>query len=255
MVLVILAIYNEERSIPRLISDIRGILKDGEYKIIAVDDGSSDNSLRILKELEGEDIIIARHKVNLSIGAVFSTGFNIALQAAKSDNDIVVLMESDQTSDADLLMHLIDEIRVNGYDIAIASRYIRDGGYINFPFLRKIYSLLANNILRTFFPIRNVTDYTIFYRSYRVGTLRKVMDFFGSYNFIHFRGFVSNSEILIKASCFTDRITEIPFRYDYGKKEGKSKLSVFNNIIEYFYFILSMRKIHDSLLRMKKHNA
>ena len=236
-------IYNEEKSIPFLVKDIRSTLKKNEYKIIAVDDGSSDDSLRILQQLKGDDIIIAQHKINLSIGAVFSTGFNIALQEAKSNDDVVVVMESDQTSDIDLLKRLIDEIKTKGRDIAIASRYIKGGGYINFPFLRKIYSIEANNLLRKFFPINNVNDYTIFYRSYRIGVLREVMNFFGSYNFVHFRGFVSNSELLIKASCFSDKISEIPFMYDYGNKKGKSKLNIISSVFEYIYFIFSMRRI------------
>lgn len=242
MIFIILAIYNEEKSIKKLVGDIRVALENEEYKIIAVDDGSHDRSLSLLKEINDSDIIIARHKVNLSIGAVFSTGFSIALQEARSGNDVVVMMESDQTSDIKLLRSLIDEIRSKGQDIAIASRYIKCGGYLNFPLMRRAYSILANNMLRRFFPIDNVSDYTIFYRSYKVAVLRKVTDFFGPYNFIQFRGFVSNSEILIKAACFTKGISEIPFRYDYGNKKGKSKLSILSNILEYIGFVISMRK-------------
>ena len=141
------------------------------------------------------------------------------------------------------MKHLIDEISVKQNDIAIASRYIKGGGYVNFPFFRSLYSKQANNLLKRFFPIRKVKDYTIFYRSYRVKVLREVMNFFGAYNFIHFRGFVSNPELLIKASCFTDRISEIPFMYDYGNKEGKSKLHVISGILEYIYFVFCMRRI------------
>lgn len=256
MIFVILAIYNEEKSLAALVGDIRKALKKHEYKIIAVDDGSFDDSLAILHQLNNNnDIIIAPHKVNLCIGAVFSTGFNLALREAKSDSDIVITMESDQTSDIELMKYLIDEIRVNKKDISIASRYLRGGGYLKFPLLRKIYSVCANNILRKFFPIKGVTDYTIFYRSYSVRVLREVMDFFTQYNFIHFRGFVSNSEILIKAACFTDRISEIPFKYDYGYKKGKSKLRVFGNTLEYIYFIFSMRKIIKLIKHERQKNC
>lgn len=253
MVFIILAIYNEEKNIPQLVSDIRSALKKGEYKIIAVDDGSSDDSLRILRELKDDDIIIEHHKVNLSIGAVFSTGFNIALQQAKSDDDLVVVMESDQTSDVGLLKELIDTLSMKDRDICIASRYIKGGGYSNFPLIRRLYSILANNIMRYFFPIPGVRDYTIFYRCYRVKVLRDVMDFFGPYNFIHFRGFVSNSEILVKAACFTDKISEVPFFYNYGGKKGKSKLRICSNIFEYIYFIFSMRRIISSVRKVISH--
>lgn len=244
MVFIILTIYNEEKSIPTLIKDIRRFMKKGEYKIIAVDDGSYDNSLRLLQELSDEDIIIKNHKINLSIGAVFLTGFNAALDESKNNDDIVILMESDQTSEPRLLKRLIDKISIEGYDIAIASRFAKGGGYINFPLNRKIYSYFANFILRLFFPISKIRDYTIFYRSYRVGILREISNFFGLYNFIQCRSFVSNSELLIKAALFTDKITEIPYIYNYGNKKGKSKLHPIRNILEYIYFIFyNMRKL------------
>lgn len=249
MVYIILAIYNEERAIPSLVSDIRSVMKKGEYKIIAVDDGSSDDSLKILQELMDNDIIITPHKINLSIGAVFLTGFNKALEESKNDDDVIILMESDQTSDTELLKHLIDEIRCNGHDIAIASRFIKGGCYVNFPFLRKIYSVFANYLLSYFFPITGVKDYTIFYRSYRVGLLKKVRDFFGPYSFIQFRRFVSNSELLIKCSYFTKNFIEIPFSYDYSNKKGKSKLMPLQNIFEYIHFIFFMRHLEKKILQ------
>ncbi|MCX5694991.1 MAG: glycosyltransferase [Candidatus Omnitrophica bacterium] len=251
MIFVILAIYNEEKSLQALVEDIRGALRKEDYKIIAVDDGSSDRSHHILLQLKKEDMIIAKHRVNLSIGAVFSTGFNIALKESKSNDDIVIVMESDQTSDSELLQQIVDEIRIKGKDVSIASRYIKGGGYINFPLTRRLYSFCANNILRRYFPIHKITDYTIFYRSYRIKVLRQIMELFGLYNFIHFRGFVSNSEILIKASCFTRKISEIPFLYNYGNKKGKSKLLIFSNILEYFYFIFSMKKIIASVKNLE----
>jgi len=255
MIYIILAIYNEERALPHLIGDIRKLFHREPYKIVAVDDGSSDRSLEILKSLSGEDIIIAPHQINLSIGAVFLTGFNTALNDSKHGNDVIVLMESDQTSDVNLLGHLINEIRVKGNDIAIASRYIQEGGYVNFPLARKLYSVCANNIMRKFFPIPGVKDYTIFYRAYRSGLLKQVRDFFGPYSLIQFRRFVSNSELLIKAAYFTDKIVEVPFLYNYGNKKSKSKLMPFKNICEYFYFIVSMKNIEKKVISKRKHHA
>lgn len=255
MIILILAIYNEEGSIPRLIGDIREFLKKDDYKIIAVDDGSSDNSPNLLRQLKGQDIVIVHHKINLSIGAVFLTGFNAALDISKSDDDVIVMMESDQTSDPKFLKSLIDEVRYRGKDISIASRFIEGGGYVNFPFLRKIYSVLSNYILKNFFPIPGVNDYTIFYRSYRAKVLKDIRNFFSAYNLIQSRGFVSNSELLIKTSCFTKSFSEIPFMYDYGNKKGKSKMHILSNVFEYIYFIYSVRKTLDLIKQYQNKNA
>lgn len=255
MLYIILTIYNEERSLPVLIGDIRRFLKKGDYKIIAVDDGSYDNSLKVLNDLMDNDIVIVKHKINFSIGAVFLTGFNKALEESKNDDDVIILMESDQTSDIRLLKMLISEIRDKGRDIAIASRYIKGGGYVNFPPLRKIYSVVSNRLMRHYFPIAGIKDYTIFYRSYRVKVLRDMVSFFGPYSFIQSRGFVSNSELLIKAGFFTGKVSEIPFMYDYGNKEGKSKIRPLSTILEYIQFIVHMKRIKAKVLEKQKKDA
>jgi dolichol-phosphate mannosyltransferase len=251
MIYIILAIYNEEKAIPSLIKQIREVMENEEYKIVAIDDGSTDGSLSLLNGLIKDDIIIAHHNLNLSIGAVFLTAFNTVLNDSKNDDDVVVLMESDQTSSIDLLIILVEEIRVRNHDIAIASRFINGGGYVNFPFTRRIYSLFANHILQCFFPIPGVKDYTIFYRSYSCRFLKKLRAIFGTYSFIQFRGFISNSELLIKSSYFTKKIIEIPFLYDYGNKKGKSKLRPMQTIFEYLYFIFNMRNIEKEVYQKK----
>jgi len=246
MIYVVLPIYNEAKNVRVLIGQLRHILPPSPYRIIAVDDGSTDRTLETLKELTGKDLQVENYRLNMNVGAAFATGIDAVLSQAKS-NDVMVIMESDGTSDIRVLPALIAKITEDSYDVAIASRYIPGGGYAHFPFQRRIISSLANTVLRFLFPMPGVRDYTIFYRAYRVGVLRHMQEYFGRFGIIRTQGFVANAELLAKLSFFTKRMTEVPFFYDYGKKRGESKMNIFLMATEYFVTFSYLRRIRDKI--------
>lgn len=250
MLYIILPIYNEAPILPTLISDLRRYLKKQRYRIVAVDDGSTDGTNNVLKKLKGKDLLVETYRVNMNIGSVFATGINRVLAQAK-DNDILVIMESDQTSSVELIGQLVDSINKGKNEVVIASRYQKGGGYGNFPLARRLFSMGANFLMRVFFPIDNVYDYTIFFRGYRVGILRAASGIFGKFGLIQSKGFVANAELLVKLSLLTNKIIEVPFIYDYGKKTGKSKISIAKTINEYFVVIGYLRDIEKKLIQRK----
>lgn len=252
MIFFILPVYNEEGSLRAIIPEIRHAMRGMGYKIICVDDGSTDGSRRILEGLKGGDLLVEGFGINMNIGAVFSAGLERALSLAESDDDVVVIMESDQTSSVQLVGRLVSELLQKGSDIAIASRYLRGGGYAHFPLLRRVASHCANLLMRLYFPIRGVRDYTIFFRAYRVRVLREAVACLGKFGLIQSKGFVANAELLVKLSFFTDRVAEIPFVYDYAKKVGSSKLRFFNTINEYFVTASYLRGVFGKLRRLKQ---
>lgn len=241
MIYIILPVYNEEKNITRVFAGIRSVLGKKPHKIIAVNDGSWDASLTILQRIKKTDTVVSTG-VNMNVGAVFSSGIATMLETAK-DTDIAVIMESDGTSSLELLPSLIDEITIRKHDISIASRYQKGGGYKRFPFLRRVFSWGANRAMKKYFPIPNVSDYTIFYRAYKVSVIRKAVQAYGIFGLIQSRGFVANAELLVKLSLFTSKISEIPFIYDYGQKKGSSKIGVIRTIAEYFLVVTYLFEI------------
>ncbi len=77
-IFVVVPIYNEEYRAVETVNKI--LLVDKEIKIILVNDGSSDDSLKILKKsfVKNKRVIIANHVVNLGKGAAMKTGVKIA---------------------------------------------------------------------------------------------------------------------------------------------------------------------------------
>lgn len=242
MIYFLLPVFNEEANIASVISGLRAGQFNGDIKIVAVNDGSTDRTDAILKGLSGPDLIVLGTRVNMNIGAVFSAGItSIAAQAQAGD--VLVILESDQTSAIDLIPSMLDEIRHKGKDIVIASRYLRGGGYKNFPWARLVFSHLANRMMRHYFPIPHVLDYTIFFRAYRISSLRAALPYFGDSGLIQTHGFVANAELLIKLSLLAPQVAEIPFVYDYGVKRGASKINVLRTINEYFVLVAYLRRL------------
>lgn len=249
MIYFALPIYNEEANIRPLIQGIRNLMKSKDYRIIVINDGSSDNSLNILNELKDDRMFIRSSRINMNIGGVFSSAIDAVLADSENDDDIMIIMESDQTSEVSLVENMVAEIQ-DGNDVIIASRYQKGGMYKNFPFYRLIYSRGANYFLRKIFPIAaGVCDYSIFLRAYRVKVFRTLVEYFGKFGIIQSKGFIANSEILIKISLFSSRIKEIPFVYNYGRKVGKSKMHIIRTINEYFVFVGYMKRIANKVRR------
>ena len=238
----LLPIYNEEANIASVISGLRAGQFGDEIKIVAVNDGSADRTSEILNALSGSDLIVLGTHVNMNVGAVFSSGIKYIVSKAQ-DGDLLVILESDQTSAIDLIPVMLDEIRLKGKDIVVASRYLAGGGYRNFPVTRLIFSHLANRLMQYVFPIPNVLDYTIFFRAYRISSLRAALPYFGDSGLIQTHGFVANAELLIKLSLLSPLVAEIPFVYDYGVKRGASKINVLRTINEYFVLVAYLRRL------------
>lgn len=249
MIYLILPIYNEEENLRVLIPEIYRLMKGREYKIIAVNDGSRDNSLGVLEEIRNDNLVIENCAVNMNIGSVFSTAIDRVLSDSSNDSDTVIIMESDQTNSVFLINVFLAEI--SGNDIVIASRYKKGGGYVNFPLGRNILSHCANRLVRFCFPVKGVFDYTIFFRAYRVGILKEAMKYFGRFGLIQSEGFAANIELLLKLAVFTDDIHEIPYVYDYGARVGKSKIKILSTIKEYLYLIFYLKRTLNKIESQK----
>ncbi len=138
---IVLPIYNEADNLRAFIPELSGVLRDlaRPYEIIAVDDGSSDASVAVLRELKQAEphLRIARFRRNFGQTAAFAAGFDLA-QGAR-----VITMDADGQNDpADIpaLLRVMDE---GEYDIVSGWRQERKEPLIT----RRLPSMLANRLI------------------------------------------------------------------------------------------------------------
>lgn len=244
MIINLIPAYNEEKSIAITLNELQKVMREMNtpYKIIVIDDGSSDDTKEVLKKfMDTNSHITAVHfPQNQGVGIAIATAFAKALEELK-DDDILILLEADRTTPPQIIPQFVAKIK-DGYQIVIASRYGQGGGFSGFPPIRFLISLLANKLLKFLFSYPQISDYTIFFRAYKGEIIKRAKIKFGE-KFIDQKGFAANAEILLKLLTFKPTITEIGFTYPYSLKKSESKLKVLPVCVEYILLIFKMLSV------------
>ena len=120
---IVIPVFNEQESIAELHRRLTEVLKPGMlYELVFVNDGSRDDSLRILEILRRDDPHVAI--VNLSRNFGKEIALSAGLDLAKGQ--AVVVIDADLQDPPELIPLLITEWR-NGYDVVYARRTERSG--------------------------------------------------------------------------------------------------------------------------------
>lgn len=231
----LIPVFNEEENIAELYANLAGIAANSEKFYLFVDDYSTDATVEVINNLfKNSKYHIVKKSHNIGPGDSFNIGFNWILTDSESDDDIIITMEGDNTSECSLIYQMIEIINL-GYDLVLASPYAQGGGFEKTSFTRKILSFSANMVLRVFFDIKILT-LSSFFRAYKINLLKSIADKYGK--IIDEKGFISMLEILIKSIRLNSNIIEIPMVLKSEKRKGKSKMKIYKTGIDYFRFIL-----------------
>ena len=226
-VFVVLPAYNEESNIGNLLTRIDEALEDAnlEYRVIVVDDGSSDRTLDILRSSQARfPLTIHEHRINQGLGATIRDGLFLASEEA-AENDIVITMDADETHTPGLILRMVRMIR-EGHDVVIASRYRQGARIYGLSWWRRIVSYAASWLFRLLFPTPGIRDFTCGYRAYRGSTLKCAISKYGD-EFITAEGFQCMVDILLKLRRMQIIFGEVPMILRYDLKGGQSKMRVF----------------------------
>jgi glycosyltransferase involved in cell wall biosynthesis len=112
---VVVPLYNEEESLPELEAWIRRVMEENNYsyEIILVDDGSSDNSWRVIEELHQINSLVKGIKFQRNYGksAALNEGFKIA------KGEVIITMDADLQDSPDEIPELRKMVLDEDYDI------------------------------------------------------------------------------------------------------------------------------------------
>jgi dolichol-phosphate mannosyltransferase len=224
MIWILLPAYNEQRDLPRLLEKLEKALADVDYRLVVVNDGSTDKTSEILeKYTRNLKLDIIGHPINRGLGETERDGFEFIAWKAEPD-DFIVRIEGDDTHEPKYLFDLIEKLK-EGYDVVNTSRFQPGGGQMGVDAYRAFISHSANVFMRMIFGIRGVSDYSCGYRAYRARVIKDALDIYGN-SFIQLRGmgFTSTLEIIVKLNILGCRFAEVPFVLRYDQKEGGSKM-------------------------------
>lgn len=231
----LLPVYNEAARLDALLSRIRASMEKAgiAYRVVAVDDGSRDDSSGILTRRAADmPIVVLTHRFNRGLAETLRDGIEWVADNAGED-DVVITMDADDTHDPEDVGPMLLKID-QGCDVVIASRFCAGAEVRGVPAHRQLFSVGANGLLRAFLRIPGVRDYACGFRAIRAGLLRRAVMQLGN-GLLELRnwGFICTAELLWKLSLFGARCGEVPFVLRYDKKEGDSKMRPLRTILGY----------------------
>ena len=212
-VIITIPSYNEEKTIGKVIKEIKGVMNKTKYKykILVVDDGSSDKTSEIAK---GLGAIVHSNKKNLGLIETFKIEIKKCLELRA---DIIVHTDADGQYLAEDIPKLIKKME-EGYDLVIGSRFRYKN--TNLSFLKNIgnkaFALVFSNIMK-----RKVTDTTSGFRAFTSNVAKNIK---------LINDFTYTQEQLIRAHKMKYRIGEIGIK---TRKTRKSKL--FKHPLQYAF--------------------
>ena len=238
---VVLPAYNEAGSLPPLLERLGELAEawGDAMTVWVVDDGSDDDTAQIARRGdERVDVTVVSHPVNLGLGQAVHSGLR-AVCAVAEDDDVVVVMDADDTHDVGLVP-VMQRALGDGADLAIASRFVGGGDDSTAPRYRRLLSRGAAVLFRLALPLDGVQDFTSGYRAYRVSLLRRASGHYGE-RLIEERGFACMVELLLKLRHCRPRIVEVPLVLRYDRKQGTSKLRLGRTMLQYVKLLLRDR--------------
>lgn len=194
---VILPAYNEATRIQPVIEEIA----EKGYKMVIVNDGSSDNTLEVIKESKRkypESIHIYSHIINRGVGVAMQTGFDAVL---KYNPRFIVNMDSDGQHDADDLENVLEPLVTGRAQAVIGVRPLKD-----MPLSRNIANAIMNLLTRIFYKV-DVSDSQTGFRAITIDALKKIN--------INARGYLISSEFIREVNDNKIPFEEVPIRTIY----------------------------------------
>jgi glycosyltransferase involved in cell wall biosynthesis len=200
---VVIPIYNEEESIPHLLQGLRNALKQSSlrYEIIAVDDGSRDNSTAILKRHVAEipELKIVRLRRNSGQTAAIMAGLD------RARGEVIVTLDADLQNDPDDISKLVTKLN-EGYDVVSGWRKDRHDHALRRNFLSHVANRLISRVTGIY-----LHDYGCTLKAYRRNIIQDVRLYGEMHRFIP-----------IYAHWLGARVTEIEVTH-HPRRFGQSK--------------------------------
>ncbi len=201
-VAIVIPVYNEEENLPELMRRLLPVMQGmgKSFEIIIIDDGSSDNSLEVLKSFTKDaQVKIVELTRNYGQHAAILAGFSIV------NADIIITMDADLQNPPEEIPKLVRVMEEGNYDVVGSVRKGRKDS-----FLRILPSKVINIVARKITGV-SMRDWGCMLRAYRNTVVERMIQCHEHATFIP-----------ALATVFAKRITEIEVEHEerYGGKSS-----------------------------------
>jgi len=214
--LVVIPTYNEKENIAAITRVIFGL--NLGYHILVVDDSSPDGTGEIVRSLQKEFpglLYLEVRKGKMGLGTAYIHGFKWALA---NGYQYIFEMDADFSHNPEDLERLYAACKWEGADVAVGSRYVKDGAVENWPWDRNLLSkggALYTRLI-TWIPVKDPTAGFMCYKREVLATI--------NLDEVTFVGYAFQIEMKFAAWKLGFRIKEVPITFT-DRRQGFSKMN------------------------------
>ncbi len=205
---IVIPLFNEDESLPELFAWIERVMKENNfsYEVIAVNDGSKDNSWKVIKAASEKNPNIKGISFQRNYGK--SAALQVGFQAAQGD--VVITMDADLQDSPDEIPELYKMITVDGYHLVSGWKKKRYD-----PITKTIPTKLFNAATRYVSGINNLHDFNCGLKAYQKNVVKSIEVYGEMHRYI---------PVIAKWAGF-DKITEKPVAHQ-ERKYGVTKFGL-----------------------------
>jgi glycosyltransferase involved in cell wall biosynthesis len=200
---LVIPVMNEEDNIQPLLETVRAALKDFDYEVILVDDGSTDATRKRIIEHADDRTVLVELRKNYGQSTAMTAGIDHAT------GQYVALLDGDLQNDPSDIPFMLDLLKREDWDVVAGNRKNRKDGMV----LRKIPSSIANALIRRMTGVY-IKDYGCTLKIFR----KEIADDLGLYGELH-------RFIPVLAKLQGARITQVDVKH-HPRRFGKSKYGI-----------------------------
>jgi len=222
---IVIPLFNEEESLKPLLNEIKKSVRtfNTDHEIVFIDDGSTDNSYKIIKEFARFDkkIKFISFRKNYGKSAALQVGFR------HITGDVVITMDADLQDDPAEISNLLEKLE-EGYDLVSGWKRKRYD-----PFVKRHSSKFFNYVTRVLTGIK-IHDFNCGLKAYRSEVVKNLKVHGELHRYI---------PVLADWQGFT--ITEIPVKH-HPRRYGKTKFGIsrfFKGFVDLITVIFTTRYI------------
>jgi len=192
-VIISIPAFNEERTLPKVLEEIKGVMKGTKYKyeIVVLNDGSKDKTVEVAKK---HGAIVVSNRRNRGLAYTFKHEMKVCLERKA---DIIVHTDADGQYHSKHIPELIAKVE-EGWDLVLGSRFKGKIQYM--PLMKRLGNQAFSRVLSNFTGKR-ISDSTTGFRAFTA-------ELAGEIEYIN--TFTYTQEQIIKAAKQGFSITEIP---------------------------------------------
>jgi len=222
---IVIPLLNEQNSLEELSSSVSSVINDLnlKYEIILIDDGSTDNSWKIISKIctKNQHIKGIRFLKNFGKSQALSAGFKAC------NGDVVITMDADLQDDPNEIPELYKKINEDNFDLVSGWKKVRYDSIIFKNFPSKIFNWAA----RTTSGLK-LNDFNCGIKAYKKEVIQRVKLTGGMHRYI---------PVLAKNAGY-NRITE-KIVIHHPRKHGKTKYGI-DRFIKGFLDLITLWFIH-----------